>query len=104
MDDIVTLVFANAIEYIPTISDMIFDMLFIDGHKRRTIEFFQSAYPLLRDGGVVIIDDVIKFAYKMSNFYEFLEQNQVEYSILKIDEDDGVIMIVKTEKNKNISL
>jgi len=102
MDDIVTLVFANAIEYIPTITDTTFDMLFIDGHKRRTIEFFRLAYPLLRDGGVVIIDDVIKFAHKMSNFYEFLEENDVDYSVLKIDEDDGVIMIVKTGKNKTI--
>jgi|GEM_PF-6384002 len=40
----------------------------------------------------------------MSNFYEFLQENNVDYSVLKIDEDDGVIMIVKTGKNKNIPL
>ncbi len=47
----------------------------------------------------MIIDDVIKFAHKMSNFYEFLAEQHIEYSVLKIDEDDGVIMIVKTPKN-----
>lgn len=95
MEDIVTLIFGNALVELPKLPKESFDMIFIDGQKKRTIDFFQLSYPLLRDGGFFIIDDVIKFKEKMSNFYEFLEQEKIPHSILKIDADDGVMLIVK---------
>lgn len=98
MDDIATLIFGNALVELPKLPKESFDMIFIDGQKKRTIDFFQLSYPLLRDGGFFIIDDVIKFAEKMSSFYEFLREKQIAHSILKIDEDDGVMMIVKSGK------
>lgn len=95
MDDIATLIFGNALEELPKLPEASFDMIFIDGQKKRTLDFFQLSYPLLRDGGFFIIDDVIKFSEKMSSFYAFLEEQKIPHSILKIDEDDGVMMIVK---------
>ena len=101
MDDIATLIFGNAIIELPKLPEKSFDMIFIDGQKKRTIDFFQLSYPLLRDGGFFIIDDVIKFSEKMSSFYEFLTEKKIAHTIMKIDEDDGVMMIVKNE-NLNI--
>ncbi|MDD5197900.1 MAG: class I SAM-dependent methyltransferase [Candidatus Gracilibacteria bacterium] len=98
MDDIATLIFGNALVELPKLTEASFDMIFIDGQKKRTLDFFQLAYPLLRDGGFFIVDDVIKFSEKMSGFYEFLEQEKITHSILKIDEDDGVMLIVKPKK------
>lgn len=95
MDDIATLIFGNALEELPKLPETSFDMVFIDGQKKRTLDFFQLSYPLLRDGGFFIIDDVIKFSEKMSSFYAFLEEQRIPHSILQIDEDDGVMMIVK---------
>jgi predicted O-methyltransferase YrrM len=95
MNDIATLLFGNALVELPKLPKESFDMIFIDGQKKRTIDFFQLAYPLLRDGGFFIIDDVIKFSEKMSSFYEFLKQEKIAHTILKIDADDGVMLIVK---------
>lgn len=101
MDDIATLIFGNALVELPKLPATSFDMIFIDGQKKRTIDFFRLSYPLLRDGGFFIIDDVIKFADKMSSFYEFLAQQKIAHSILKIDADDGVMLIVK---NKDVNV
>lgn len=98
MDDIATLLFGNALEELPKLSASSYDMIFIDGQKKRTVDFFRLAYPLLRDGGFFIIDDVIKFSEKMVSFYEYLREQKIPHSILKIDEDDGVMMIVKPSK------
>lgn len=95
MDDIATLIFGNALVELPKLPVASFDMIFIDGQKKRTIDFFQLSYPLLRDGGFFVIDDVIKFSVKMSSFYEFLAEEKIAHTILKIDEDDGVMLIVK---------
>lgn len=100
MDDIATLIFGNALVELPKLPEKSFDMIFIDGQKKRTIDFFRLSYPLLRDGGFFIIDDVIKFSEKMSSFYEFLAQEKIAHSILKIDADDGVMLIVKNKDTK----
>lgn len=97
MDDIATLIFGNALVELPKFEEVSFDMIFIDGQKKRTLDFFELSYPLLKDGGFFIIDDVIKFSEKMSSFYEFLREKQIAHSILKIDEDDGVMLIVKSK-------
>jgi len=95
VDDIATLIFGNALEELPKLPEASFDMIFIDGQKKRTLDFFRLSFPLLKTGGFFIIDDVIKFAEKMSSFYEFLEQQKIPNTILKIDADDGVMLIVK---------
>ena len=48
MDDIATLIFGNALVELPKLPTESFDMIFIDGQKKRTIDFFQLAYPLLK--------------------------------------------------------
>jgi len=99
MDDIATLIFGNALTELPKLREKSFDMIFIDGQKKRTLDFYALSYPLLKDGGFFIIDDVIKFSEKMSSFYEFLEQEKIAHTILKIDADDGVMLIVKEKIN-----
>lgn len=97
MDDIATLIFGNALEELPKLERESYDMIFIDGQKKRTVDFFHLAYPLLKTGGFFIVDDVIKFSGKMSSFYEFIEQQKIPHTILGIDEDDGVMLIVKND-------
>ena len=50
-----------------------FDLVFIDAVKRRTRDFFELTYPKVRTHGTIIVDDVVKYADKMADFYELLE-------------------------------
>jgi predicted O-methyltransferase YrrM len=38
-----------------------------------TREFYDLSVPLLSVGGIIIIDDVIKYRWKMNGFYEYLD-------------------------------
>ncbi len=60
-----------------------------------TREFFDLSYPLVSPGGVIIIDDVIKYRWKMNNFHEYLESASIPYEIVQTDEDDGIMLIQK---------
>lgn len=84
----------NALFIIPEL-EWTYDFVFIDGMKRRTKDFFDLVYDKVELGGVIIIDDVIKFKDKMNWFEEFLQKNKIDYNVIPIDIDDGIIMIVK---------
>ncbi len=72
-----------------------YDFIFIDAMKKETLEYFKRVYPLLREGGVIVVDDVIKFRVKMEDFFVYLAEQGIHATILPIDSDDGVAMIVK---------
>ena len=52
-----------------------FDFIFIDGAFRMTREFFDLSRPLLSENGIIIIDDAIKYRWKMDGFHEYLESS-----------------------------
>lgn len=58
-----------------------------------TREFFDLSRPLLRDNGIIIIDDAIKYRWKMEGFHEYLEEWGISYELVQTDEDDGVMVI-----------
>ena len=75
-------------------ADQSYDFIFIDGIKKSTLEFFDLASPKLKKGGIIVIDDVIKFKVKMKNFYDYLEdQSDWKFNVIKLDEDDGILVI-----------
>jgi predicted O-methyltransferase YrrM len=94
LEDYITQYFWNALDLIPKMKNT-YDFIFIDGMKRRTKDFFELSYPLLNDGWIMIIDDVILYEEKMKNLYEYLDKENIIYNIIPIDVQDGVIMIIK---------
>jgi predicted O-methyltransferase YrrM len=56
--------------------------------KKRSKDFLELSWSKVKNGGIIIIDDVIKFREKMVNLYEFLEKQKIEYNVLPIDLDD----------------
>jgi predicted O-methyltransferase YrrM len=58
-----------------------------------TREFFDLSVPLLSEGGLIILDDAIKYRLKMDGFHEYLESQNIGYEIIQTDEDDGVMVI-----------
>ncbi len=91
--DKVTLVCSNAAEFLQSAGDLRFDFIFIDALKTATLEHFLIARKLLSPGGTMVVDDVVKFGNKMPDFYEYLEKNNIKYSIIMTDEDDGVMVL-----------
>jgi len=95
LEKTIELILWNALDEIPKLKDDFYDFVFIDWMMRRTKDFLDLSRPKIKHWGIIIIDDVIKFRDKMTWFYEYLEDNNIEYNVLPIDIDDWVMMIVK---------
>lgn len=100
LDKYINSIFGDANEQIKDkklkIKNRSFDLIFIDGQKNQTLKFFNTCKKLIKDDGIIIIDDVIKFKYKMTEFYKYIEkQKEFNYVILPIDIDDGIMFITK---------
>ena len=94
LENIITSIRANALFEIPKL-DETYDFVFIDWMKRRTTDFFDLAYDKVEMWGIIVVDDVIKFREKMGWFWDYLENNNLQYNILPIDEDDWILFMIK---------
>lgn len=97
LDKVIHPINTNALFEIPKL-DEIYDFVFIDGMKRRTKDFFDLVYDKVEIWGIIIVDDVIKFKEKMNWFEYYLQKNNIDYNIIPIDIDDGIIMIIKEKE------
>lgn len=88
----ITQYFWDAREIIPLLENS-YDLVFIDGLKQASLDFFKLASQKLTPRGIIIIDDVVKFRYKMEDLYDHLEKNNIPYEIIQVDDDDGVMII-----------
>lgn len=88
-------VFADALAFVPTLADRKFDAVFLDAEKRSTAKLFDLAWPLVKEGGWMVVDDVVKFKDKMADFYALLETRAIPYEIVMTDPDDGVMVFAK---------
>ena len=84
----------NALFEIPKLKES-FDFVFIDGMKRRSVDFLSLVWNLVPSWWIIIIDDVIKFREKMVWLWDYLEINNIVYNIIPIDLDDWILMLIK---------
>lgn len=94
VSEIITSLEWNALDIIPTLKEE-YDFVFIDWMKKRYLDFLNLVWDKVEKDWVILLDDVIKFRYKMEDFYDFLDKKNITHSVLQIDEDDGVILIIK---------
>ena len=76
-----------------------YDFVFIDWMKRRSVDFLDLVWEKVEMNWLIIIDDVIKFGDKMKGLKKFLEKNNINYNIISVDIDDGIMMIIKEKEN-----
>lgn len=88
-------VFDDALAYVPTLDGESFDAVFLDAEKRSTARLFALAWPLVREGGWLVVDDVVKFRDKMADFYALLESQKIPHETVMTDPDDGVMVFFK---------
>ncbi|MFA5917325.1 MAG: class I SAM-dependent methyltransferase [Candidatus Gracilibacteria bacterium] len=94
VEDIINPLLGNALDIIPKLKEK-YDFVFIDGMKKRSKDFLELVWNKTKKDGIIIIDDVIKFKHKMLSLYDYIEENNIKYNIIPIDEDDGIMMIIK---------
>ena len=75
------------------------DFVFIDGQKSQYGEYLEIIEKISSPNTLIIIDDVIKYHNKLSSLYRYLQKKQINYQILQLEPDDGV-MIIENILNK----
>lgn len=70
------------------------DFAFVDGRKCEYKNYVEILLRQMKKETCIIIDDVIKFANKSDALYAFCSQMQLNYTILPLDKDDGIMKIV----------
>jgi len=91
---LITQYLGNALDVLPTLEKK-YDFIFIDGMKKRSLDFLLLVWEKVDTWGIIVIDDVIKFRHKMENLYEYLEENKTPYIVEQIDADDGIMILKK---------
>lgn len=117
VQDSITLLFGNALQILagekprcdlasqqeladqyndPNLPQKTFDVVFMDAQKKYYADFWELIQPMIHQDSLVIVDDILKFPEKTASFIEKMEQqSEFEYTILPIDEDDGIMLIHK---------
>lgn len=109
----VTLVEGDALEQFHNVEQESFDMVFIDAAKAQSKKFFELYTPLLKEGGVVITDNVLYHGFvsdisvvrtrnvrqmvkKVIEYNEWLMNNEA-YTTNFLNIDDGLAISIKGE-------
>ena len=73
-----------------------FDFVFIDARKSEYLDYLKFSLDRIQDGGLIIVDNIIKFKKKMPEFYEYVEKHLKDrHFVLPIQDwkDDGIMVI-----------
>ncbi len=69
------------------------DFVFIDGQKSQYGEYMEIIEKITSPHTVIVIDDVIKYYNKLIWLYWYLEKKQINYKVVQLEPDDGVMII-----------
>jgi len=94
LEDTIKHYFWDARDIIPLLDEQ-YDFVFIDWLKKASLTFLKLVWDKTIPGSTIIIDDVIKFRYKMEDLYEYLETENISYELIKTDSDDGIMKIIR---------
>ncbi|MGO3049328.1 methyltransferase [Staphylococcus casei] len=109
--DQVRLIEGDALEQFENVNDCTYDMIFIDAAKAQSKKFFELYTPLLREGGVVITDNVLYHGFvsdisvvrrrnlrqmvkKVQEYNDWLISNK-NYTTNFLNIDDGLAISIK---------
>ncbi|OEL02218.1 O-methyltransferase [Staphylococcus casei] len=109
--DQVRLIEGDALEQYENVNDCTYDMIFIDAAKAQSKKFFELYTPLLREGGVVITDNVLYHGFvsdisvvrrrnlrqmvkKVQEYNDWLISNK-NYTTNFLNIDDGLAISIK---------
>ncbi len=94
VSDIIRHYFWDAREILPLLEEK-YDFIFIDGLKKESLNFLQIVWDMALPWATIVIDDVIKFRYKMESLYKYVVAEKIDHEVIQIDSDDGIMIIKK---------
>ena len=94
--DIATFKIGQAYDIIKSEINEMFDVVFIDANKQEYIKFFEAVDPLLKEGGVILADNVISHREKVKPFVDAI-LNDTKYQVEILDLPAGLLMAYKKE-------
>ena len=68
-----------------------YDMVFMDVNKGEYLSLFEAFNPLIKDGGIVLADNIISHAKKVAPFVDAISSNG-EYQVQVLDLPDGLLI------------
>jgi len=69
------------------------DFIFIDGQKSQYGDYMEIIEKISSPHTVILIDDVIKYHNKLVSLYWYLQKKQINYKVIQLEPDDGVMII-----------
>lgn len=95
----INIISSDAVLYLEEINKKInkpkYDLIFIDAMKKQYLDYYLNIQNIIKKGSIIIFDDVIKYKYKMENLYNYLNKENIKYTIINIDSDDGIMVLKK---------
>lgn len=85
--------FGDALLMLPMLPNHRFDFAFIDGEKRSTLAFVQRAWPKLKSGATLVVDDVLKYREKMQDFWQWVETEDITHRIVPTEAGDALMIL-----------
>ncbi|MFH0838091.1 MAG: class I SAM-dependent methyltransferase [Patescibacteria group bacterium] len=87
----------DALRLIPKMDrKLLFDFVFVDGEKASYPDFWKAIEGRMNSGAVVVFDDMIAFPNKTKSFYDLIQSAKgVEQLLIPIDQNDGILMVIK---------
>ncbi|MBU0727564.1 class I SAM-dependent methyltransferase [Patescibacteria group bacterium] len=100
LQDYVDFTFDDAIKAVSKFpQDLMFDFVFVDGEKRKYLDFWNAIQSRLSAKAVVVFDDMIKFPEKTKSFSDAVESIEgFDKVLLPIDSDDGILLLTKSDQ------
>ncbi len=97
LENRINIIYGNALQTLPTLAVANYDFVFIDAEKKHSQQFLQLCLPLCTTGATIVIDDVIKFGYKMTGLQDYVDrlvaQRQLTSKLVSTDHDDGIMLL-----------
>ena len=93
LSDYVTFKQGRALEIIPEL-DFVPDMVFIDANKAEYIQYFDLLKDKLPAGAIILADNVVSHAAKVTDFLETIK-NDTRYQSQVLDLPAGLLMALK---------
>lgn len=81
----------HAPEVFPELDISNLDFIFCDAIKKQTLGLFKTLQPHMTPKAVFIVDNAISHKDSMQDFYDYLEQNNIQYQL--ISKGAGLILI-----------